>query len=94
MEVKKLKIDIKHIAKLSCLHVDEENIPVLEKQMNDMIQMVENLPELSDCDLKPNIENKMELRKDEIKPSYSRDNMLANAPQKQAGCIVVPKTVG
>ncbi len=94
MEVNKLKIDIKHIAKLSCLHVDEENVPILEKQMNDMIEMVENLPELSDRNLNPSVENKMELRKDVIEPSFSRDIILANAPQKQAGCIVVPKTVG
>lgn len=94
MEVYKLKIDIKHVAKLSCLHIDEESIPTLEKQMNEMIEMVENLPELSDRALSPKIENKMDLRKDEIQPSYSRDSMLANAPQKQAGCIVVPKTVG
>ena len=89
-----MKIDIKHIAKLSCLHIEEESIPTLEKQMNEMIEMVENLPELSDRNLNPKIENKMDLRKDEICPSYSRDSILANAPQKQAGCIVVPKTVG
>ena len=89
-----MKIDIKHIAKLSCLHVEEENISSLEKQMIEMIEMVENLPELSDQALTPKIENKMELRKDQIQPSYSRDSVLANASQKQAGCIVVPKTVG
>lgn len=89
-----MKIDIKHIAKLSCLHVEEKNISSLEKQMIEMIEMVENLPELSDQALTPKIENKMELRKDQIQPSYSRDSVLANAPQKQAGCIVVPKTVG
>ena len=89
-----MKIDIKHIAKLSCLHVDEDKIEQLEKQMSDMITMVEHLPELSQGDLSLSVENKMELRKDEIKPSYSRDSMLLNAPQKQAGCIVVPKVVG
>ncbi len=89
-----MKIDIKHIAKLSCLHVDEDKIEQLEKQMSDMITMVEHLPELSQGDLSLSVENKMELRKDEIKPSYSRDSMLSNAPQKQAGCIVVPKVVG
>jgi aspartyl-tRNA(Asn)/glutamyl-tRNA(Gln) amidotransferase subunit C len=89
-----MKIDIKHIAKLSCLHVDEQNIPNLEKQMSDMITMVEHLPELSSGNLSLSVENKMELRKDEIKPSYSRDSILMNAPQKQAGCIVVPKVVG
>ena len=30
------------------------------------------------------------LREDEVKPSYSRDEILKNAPAKEAGCIVVP----
>ena len=36
--------------------------------------------------------NRMELRKDEIKPSLRRDVILANAPETAAGCVVVPKT--
>ena len=33
------------------------------------------------------------LREDEIIPSYSRDEILKNAPVREAGCFSVPKTV-
>jgi len=35
----------------------------------------------------------MALREDEVRPSFPRGEILANAPQTEAGCIVVPKTV-
>ena len=35
----------------------------------------------------------MQLRQDEIRPSLKRDQLLQNAPQTQAGCVVVPKVV-
>ena len=38
-------------------------------------------------------ENTMELRADEVIPSASREDMLMNAPQVAAGCIVMPKVV-
>ena len=37
--------------------------------------------------------DRMELRRDEIRPSLRREVVLQNAPQSAAGCIVVPKTV-
>ena len=37
--------------------------------------------------------NPMQLRQDEIRPSLKRDQLLQNAPQTQAGCVVVPKVV-
>ena len=33
------------------------------------------------------------LRKDEVKPSMSPDEIVANAPESQDGAFVVPKTV-
>ena len=29
-------------------------------------------------------------RKDEVVPSYKREDILKNAPEKEAGCIIVP----
>ena len=38
--------------------------------------------------------NSMILRKDEaVTGKYSRQELMANAPQVKAGCLVVPKTV-
>lgn len=87
------EIDIRHIAKLARLHVEESEVAKLEKEMSNIVSMVENLPEFADTTIPLNEKDAMELRKDEVKPSLKRDEILANAPATEAGCIVVPKIV-
>lgn len=87
-----MKIDVKRIASLAKLQLDDDKIPMLEKQMEDILGMVEDLPEISGG-VGVDMKNVMALRPDKIMPSLPRDEALANAPKKQAGCIVVPKTV-
>ena len=45
-------------------------------------------------DLSPKVEDAMALRADVVEPSLPREEVLKNAPQVAAGCVVVPKTVG
>lgn len=85
-------IDVKHIARLSRLHIEEEKLEKFQREMQGMVDMVEKLPEL-DGALTVDPANRMELRPDEIQPSLRREKLLANAPQTAAGCVVVPKTV-
>ncbi|MBR5121722.1 MAG: Asp-tRNA(Asn)/Glu-tRNA(Gln) amidotransferase subunit GatC [Oscillospiraceae bacterium] len=88
-----MNIDIKHIAKLSRLKIDESEIARYEKEMSDIIDMVEQLPAIED-DLLLDTSNVMKLRKDELSnDKISRDEILKNAPKVVAGCVVVPKTV-
>lgn len=88
-----MQIDIKHIAKLSRLKIDDSEIASYEKEMTNMIAMVERMPEISD-ELTIDPDNAMTLRADELSDSrISRDVMLSNAPKVVAGCVVVPKTV-
>ena len=88
-----MNIDIKHIAKLSRLKIDDSEIARYEKEMSDIIDMVEQLPQIED-DLLLDTANVMQLRKDEISnEKLSRDEILKNAPKVVAGCVVVPKTV-
>ena len=87
-----MSIDIKHIAKLAKLKIEDDEIAKFEKEMEDIIKMVENLPEL-DGKLTIDENNCMDLREDVVVPSLRRDEAIGNAPQKQAGCVVVPRTV-
>lgn len=88
-----IQFDIRHIAKLSRLKISEEEIPRYEKEMLDIIAMVEAMPDIEDeITLDPS--EAMELRADEIANSkYTRDEILKNAPKTVAGCVVVPRTV-
>ena len=61
--------------------------------MEDIIQMVENLPDLDTQGSLVDPTNTMELRKDEVQPSFPRNEMLQNAPYTAAGCILIPKVV-
>ncbi len=86
-------IDIKHIAKLSRLKIEDNELEAYEKEMQSMIDMVENMPAISD-ELTVDANNAMALRADELaETKLSRDVILKNAPKVVAGCVVVPKTV-
>lgn len=86
-------MDVKRVAKLARLRIPEEKVAKMEADMNDILRMVENLPDLSSADALIDVNNTMELREDVIAPSYPRDEILKNAPKAVAGCIVVPKAV-
>ncbi|MGN1480455.1 Asp-tRNA(Asn)/Glu-tRNA(Gln) amidotransferase subunit GatC [Porcipelethomonas sp.] len=88
-----MKIDIKHIAKLSRLKIEDEKLEKFEKDMEAIVNMVDKLPEVDgDVDLNP--DESMTLREDKaVTDKFRREELLANAPEVQAGCLVVPKTV-
>lgn len=87
------EINIRRIAKLARLHVEEEEIAKFEKEMGNIVGMVENLPEFTDTNIPLNEKDAMKLRLDEVKPSIQRADILSNAPKSEAGCVVVPKIV-
>ena len=88
-----MNIDIKHIAKLSRLSIDEDKVEKFQQEMENIVAMVEKLPAVENQTLAVDPADRMELRKDEIRPSLRREVVLRNAPKAAAGCIVVPKTV-
>lgn len=88
-----MNVDIKHIAKLSRLKIEEDKLAKFEKDMQNIINMVDKLPDVEDS-LILDKDNAMTLRKDiAVQDKFTRDELLTNAPMVQAGCIVVPKTV-
>ena len=89
-----MEIDIRKIAKLSRLAIEPEREEKFQKDMQNIIEMVERLPEMETGDLSPKVEETMTLRVDVVEPSLPRDEVLKYAPQVAAGCVVVPKTVG
>ena len=88
-----MEIDIKRLAKLAKLSIPEDKVEEFSRKMQDIIQMVENLPDLDTEGSLVDPTDTMELRKDEVQPSFPRDEMLRNAPYTAAGCILIPKVV-
>ena len=88
-----MNIDIRHIAKLSRLRIEDSELEGYEKEMADIIAMVEAMPDIED-ELTVDPAEAMTLRADELgEKCFSRDEILKNAPKTVAGCVVVPKTV-
>ena len=88
-----MKIDIEKIARRAKLRIEPDKQGMFETQMEQIVAMVENLPEMSERYVGVDPQNPMRLREDEIRPSMRRDELLQNAPRVQAGCVVVPRTV-
>ena len=88
-----MEIDIKHIAKLSRLRIEDEKLQRFERDMRNIVDMVNKLPDINE-ELVLDTSNPLKLRSDvAITDRFSRDELLRNAPKVQAGCLVVPKTV-
>ena len=88
-----MKIDIAHIAKLSRLQISPDKLEKFETDMAAIVDMVDRLPDVEN-ELTLDAEHPMKLREDvAVEHKFRREEMLANAPEVQSGCLVVPKTV-
>lgn len=88
-----MKIDIKHLATLSRLKINSEQEQQFETQLESIVELCKKLPEISSADSLLDPTNPMKCREDVAQNDYKRDDILRNAPQVQAGCIVVPKII-
>lgn len=88
-----MNIDIKHIAKLARLRIEDDQLDKFESEMQNIVGMVEKLPDIQD-EMTLDPDNPMILRKDvSVQDKFTRQELMQNAPQVKAGCLVVPKTV-
>ena len=88
--------DIKYVAKLAKLNLSEDEKEQLVNQMVDIVEFANKISKLDTDGVKPTnhiLEVQNVFREDEVKPSYARDEILKNAPVKEAGCIVVPSII-
>ena len=75
-----MKIDIKKIAKLSYLEIEEDKIEKYEKDMKEIIELANNFPDLE----LNNTYNKipMKLREDKsITDKFTQEELFSNAPE-------------
>ena len=90
------EFDIKYVANLARIALTPEEKARLGSQLGDILGYVKKLEELDISDVEPMahavpLDNV--LRADEVQPSISNDEALANAPKAAKGLFVVPKIV-
>ena len=88
--------DIEYVAKLAKLKLSEEEKATLLNQMGDIVEFANKISSLDTDGVNPTnhiLDVKNVFREDEVVTSYTRDEILKNAPAKEAGCIVVPNVI-
>jgi len=90
------KEEVKHIAMLSRLELDEKEIAVYQDQLSRILEYVEKLSEIDTSNVEPVshvIELNNVMRQDIVKPSLPRDEALKNAPDSVDKFFRVPKII-
>jgi len=86
-----MKIDVKHIAKLSRISLTDEELKKFTPQMETILESVEVLKELDTTDVEPmkgHISLK-DLRDDIPGECLTQEEVLRNAKHKEKGCVKV-----
>ena len=87
---------VKKISKLARISIDEEKAKKLESDLNSIFEFIEKLNQLDTSKSEPLtsvVDVKLQLRKDEIKSTNIRDQVLKNSPDENKDFFVVPKVV-
>ena len=88
--------DIKYVANLARIKLTSDQEDRLGSQLGDILGYVKKLEELDVSNVEPMahavpLHNVM--RADQVQPSITNEEALANAPKKANGLFVVPKIV-
>ncbi len=90
------KATVAKIARLARIHVPEEKRAALAGELSNILGWVEQLGEVDTDNVAPMtsvVEMRLPERDDVITDGGCRDDVLANAPETEAGFYVVPKVV-
>jgi len=84
---------VQHVAKLARLKLSSEELERFSSQISKILDYINQLNEVDTTDVQP-LSHALDIsnvfRDDEVTPSSSRDDALANAPQKRDGFFLVP----
>jgi aspartyl-tRNA(Asn)/glutamyl-tRNA(Gln) amidotransferase subunit C len=86
--------EVRKVALLARLELSEEEIETQAKHLNDLLQQFEALQALDVSGVEPtshSIPIYNVFRADVVRPSLTREEVLANAPLARGGCFVVPR---
>jgi aspartyl-tRNA(Asn)/glutamyl-tRNA(Gln) amidotransferase subunit C len=87
---------VEHVANLARLRFDEEEKKKLAEHLGEILEYINQLNKLNTDDVEPTshaIPVKNVVREDVIKPSFTQDEALANAPSPVGGLFEVPKII-
>ena len=89
--------DVKKYETMAMLRLPDEEREMLSSRLDDLISGFEALRQVNTNDVKPLVtvlDLSNVLREDVCKKTFSREEILANAPEQYDGFFVVPGTIG
>jgi len=90
------KDDVRRIAKLARLALDEARVAPMVDELNGIFQWVEQLNEVNVDGVPPLtsvVEQRLKMREDVVTDGGAADALMANAPEGVDHFFVVPKVV-
>ena len=92
MKLSKEQMD--YLEQMTMLRVPEEHRDKMMEDIGKIVEYIESL-KFTDDDDEEDAELVVEeqLRNDEIQAEYTKEDMIANAPEQKDGSFVVPKTI-
>jgi len=88
--------DVKSIAHLARLDIDEKNIEGYASSLSSILDLVEQMNEVDTTDVKPMahpMDVSQRLRADEVLEENQRDNFQKVAPKTEDGLYLVPQVI-
>lgn len=89
-------IDLRHVARLSRLHLSEEEIKLFSSQVSGILELAEKLKEVKVDHVEPTshpLPLSNVFREDEIKPSLDIEKFLQHSPKSRGRFFEVPKII-
>jgi len=85
----------KHLAELSKINFTNDEIAVISNEMSEIVSLMDTVTEynIDETFASADPVEFSNLRKDEIKDSFPREEILKNAKGKSDTCFKVPKVV-
>jgi len=90
------KIDIRYVAKLARIALSEEEVEIFGRQLGDLLAHVNALAALDVASIPATaqvVESRNVTRDDKLRPCLDREQVLAEAPQRQGGFFRVPRII-
>ena len=88
--------EVEHVAKLARLEITESEKEAFSQHLSAILTYVDQLRAVETKGIDPTatvVEQANVFREDCVQPSLPVEKALANAPEAQDGCFVVPKII-
>jgi aspartyl-tRNA(Asn)/glutamyl-tRNA(Gln) amidotransferase subunit C len=88
--------DVKRIAHLARLAIDEQDISGYARNLSSILDLVEQMSSVDTDDVTPMahpMDAYQRLRPDEVTETNQREHFQQNAPQAESGLYLVPKVI-